>query len=126
MTTQLMAATSNNFLLPNATFFAELFAFVVILFVLYRWVLPPLNKALQERQGMIQKQVEDSEEAARRLRAAEERYQSALAEARTEAAKIRDAARADADRIRGWLREQAGPGAARIHQRGEEQPVAAR
>jgi F-type H+-transporting ATPase subunit b len=126
MTTQLMAQSSNNFLLPNATFFAELFAFVVILFVLYRWVLPPLNKALQERQGMIQKQVEDSEEAARRLRAAEERYQSALAEARTEAAKIRDAARADADRIRVELREQADQEVARIHQRGDEQLAAER
>ncbi len=126
MTTEVMAAASNNFLLPNATFFAELVAFALILFVLYRYVVPPLSKALRERQEMIQKQVEDSEEAARKLRAAEERYESALAEARTEAAKIRDAARADADRIRVELRERAEQEVARIRQRGEEQLAAER
>ena len=126
MTTEVMASASNNFLLPNATFFAELFAFALVLWVLYRYVVPPLSKALGERQQMVQKQVEDSEEAVRRLKAAEERYESALAEARTEAAKIRDAARADADKLRVELREQADQEVARIRQRGEEQLSAER
>jgi F-type H+-transporting ATPase subunit b len=126
MTTEVMAQASNNFLLPNATFFAELLAFVLILLVLYRWVVPPLSKAMRARQEMIQKQVEDSEEAGRRLRAAEERFESALAEARTEAAKIRDTARADADKLRVELRDQADQEVARIRARGEEQLAAER
>jgi F-type H+-transporting ATPase subunit b len=120
MRTTVLAA-SNNFLLPNGTFIAELIAFLIILFVLWRYVVPPLSKSLQQRQDMVQKQVEDAEEAKRQLKAAEERYDQALAEARTEAAKIRDSARADAERIREELREQANAEVERIRQRGQEQ-----
>ncbi|HEX4361269.1 MAG TPA: F0F1 ATP synthase subunit B, partial [Pseudonocardia sp.] len=112
---------ADNFLLPNGTIIAELVAFLIILFVLWKYVVPPLSKSLQDRQDMVQKQVEDAEGAARKLKAAEERYDKALAEARTEAAKIRDTARADGERIREELREQATSEVERIRQRGEEQ-----
>jgi F-type H+-transporting ATPase subunit b len=119
MRTTVLAA--NNFLLPNGTFIAELVAFLIILYVLWKYVVPPLSKSLQDRQDMIIKQVQDAEEAQRKLKAAEERYEQALAEARTEAAKIRDGARADGERIREELREQANSEVERIRQRGEEQ-----
>ncbi|MDT7601119.1 MAG: F-type H+-transporting ATPase subunit b [Pseudonocardiales bacterium] len=124
MRTTVLAA--DNFLLPNGTIIAELVAFLIILFVLWKYVVPPLNKSLQARQDMVQKQVEDSEEASRKLKGAEERYDQALAEARTEAAKIRDGARADGERIREELREQATAEVERIRQRGEEQLAAQR
>jgi ATP synthase F0 subunit b len=89
--------------------------------VLGRYVWPPLSRSLEQRQNMVQKQVEDAEEAARRFKQAEERYEEALAEARTEAAKIRDQARADGEHIREELREQANAEVERIRQRGEEQ-----
>jgi len=119
MRTTVLAA--DNFLLPNGTIFAELGAFLLILFVLWKYVVPPLSKSLQQRQDMVQKQVEDAEDAARKLKVAEERYNEALTEARTEAAKIRDNARADGERIREELREQANAEVERIRQRGEEQ-----
>lgn len=119
MRTTVLAA--DNFLLPNGTIIAELVAFLIILWVLWKYVVPPLSKSLQARQDMVQKQVEDSEQAQRKLKAAEERYDKALAEARTEAAKIRDTARADGERIREELREQATAEVERIRQRGEEQ-----
>jgi F-type H+-transporting ATPase subunit b len=121
MRTTVLAAESNNFLLPNGTFIAELVAFVIILYVLWKYVVPPLSKSLQERQEIVRKQVQDAEDAARRLQEAEERFNQALAEARTEAAKIRDGARADGERIRQELREQANAEVERIRQRGEEQ-----
>ncbi|HZZ51915.1 MAG TPA: F0F1 ATP synthase subunit B [Pseudonocardia sp.] len=121
MRTTVLAAGSNNFLLPNGTFIAELVAFLIILFVLWKYVVPPLSKSLQDRQDMVRKQVEDSEEASRKLKAAEERYDQALAEARTEAAKIRDTARADGERIREEMREQANAEVERIRHRGDEQ-----
>jgi F-type H+-transporting ATPase subunit b len=124
MRTTVLAA--DNFLLPNGTIIAELVAFLIILFVLWKYVVPPLSKSLQARQDMVQKQVEDSEEASRKLKGAEERYNQALAEARTEAAKIRDGARADGERIREELREQATAEVERIRQRGEEQLAAQR
>lgn len=110
-----------NFLVPDATFFAELVAFLIILFVLGRYVLPPIQKAIRERQEMIAKQVEDSEEAKTKLAEAEKAYQNALNEARTEAAQIRENARAEAQRTVEELRAQALEEQARIVARGEEQ-----
>jgi F-type H+-transporting ATPase subunit b len=121
MATRVLAQESNNFLLPNGTFIAELVAFLIILFVLWRYVVPPLSRSLEQRQNMVQKQVEDAENAARALKAAEERYEEALAEARKEAARIRDTARADGEQIRDELREQANAEVERIRLRGEEQ-----
>ncbi|MBB6373946.1 F-type H+-transporting ATPase subunit b [Pseudonocardia eucalypti] len=118
---QTTVLAADNFLAPNGTLIAELIAFLLILFVLWKYVVPPLTKSLQERQDMVQKQVEDAEDAKKQLKAATDRYEQALAEARNEAAKIREAARADGDRIREELREQANAEVARIQQRGEEQ-----
>ncbi|MGH3611068.1 MAG: F0F1 ATP synthase subunit B [Pseudonocardia sp.] len=116
-----LAQETNNFLLPNATIFVELALFLIILFVFSRWIVPPLTRALQDRQDMVRKQIEDSEESVRKLRLAQERYESALAQARGEAAKIRDDARAEAQRIREELREQADREVERIRRRGDEQ-----
>lgn len=114
-------AASENFLFPDATFLVELLLFVVILLVLNRWVVPPLTRAMRERQDMVRKQVEDSQEAVRQVQLAEQRYESALAEARGEAASIRDEARADAQRYRDELREQADREVERIRSHGAEQ-----
>jgi F-type H+-transporting ATPase subunit b len=112
---------NNNFLLPNLTIVVEVLAFLLILYILKRYVWPPLSKAMTDRQEMIRQQVVDSDEASRRLREAEERYESALAEARNEAARIRDDARADAQAIREEMREQATAEVERIRVRGAEQ-----
>jgi F-type H+-transporting ATPase subunit b len=109
------------FLLPNATILVELVIFLLILFVIWRYVVPPIRKATQERQEMIRRQVEESRQAKERLEQADAAYREALSEARTEAAKIRDEARAEAGRIKAELREQAEREVALIRQRGEEQ-----
>ncbi|HKC28171.1 MAG TPA: F0F1 ATP synthase subunit B [Jatrophihabitans sp.] len=119
MATQHVVA-EGNFLVPNATFIAELIAFLIILGVLARYVLPYVQKAMRERQEMIRKGVEDADEAARKLAEAERRYQEALTEARTEAAQIRENARAEAQRTVEDLRAQAREEQARIVARGEE------
>jgi F-type H+-transporting ATPase subunit b len=120
MATQHVVA-GGNFLVPDATFFAELVAFLLILWILGRYVLPPIQKAIRERQQMIAKQVEDSEEAKTKLAEAEKAYHNALNEARTEAAQIRENARAEAQRTVEELRAQALEEQARIIARGEEQ-----
>jgi ATP synthase F0 subunit b len=111
----------SNFLVPNATFIAELVAFVVILWVLYKYVVPPVQKAMRERQEMVRTQVEESRQAREQLEQAQAEYQRALGEARTEAAKIRESARADAQRIVDEARAQAQGEAERVRQRSEEQ-----
>jgi F-type H+-transporting ATPase subunit b len=109
-----------------ATLIAELVGFVVILFVLYRYVWPVLQKMVRDRQDTVQQQVEEAEKATRELEEAEGRLESAVAEARNEAARIRDDARADSQRIREELVEQAEREVERMKQRGEEQLAALR
>jgi F-type H+-transporting ATPase subunit b len=114
-----LAAT--NFLLPNATFIAELIAFLLILFIVWRYILPYIQKPMQERQDAIEQQMKDAEEAKQKLAEAESAYQNALKEARSEAAQIRESARAEAQRTIEELRKQAQEEAARIIARGDEQ-----
>ncbi len=111
----------NIFLLPDYTFFAELLAFVIILGIIAKYILPPLQKATRERQAIIEQQMEDADEAKAKLAEAERRLQEALSEARTEAAQIRENARAEAQRTVEDLRKQAQEESARIVARGEEQ-----
>jgi F-type H+-transporting ATPase subunit b len=121
MTHNLAAGGGDIFLLPNATFFVELLIFLLVLGVVWRYIVPPVKKAMNERQALIRRQIEESEKARKRLEEAEERYQQALNEARTEAAKIRETARADAQSIKEELREQADQEVSRIRERAEEQ-----
>jgi F-type H+-transporting ATPase subunit b len=117
----LAAKQGNNFLLPNWTFVAELVAFLLILGILARYVVPRIQTMMAARQEMVRKQVEDAEQARKQLAEAERRYQEALNEARTEAAQIRENARAEAQRTIEDLRQQAQEESARIVTRGEEQ-----
>jgi F-type H+-transporting ATPase subunit b len=108
------------------TLIAETVAFLIIVFVLYRYVWPLVKNMATDRQEAIQQQVDESEAAARRLAEAQRRLEAAVAEAREEAARIRDDARADAHRLREELKEQAEREVERIRQRGEEQLAAHR
>lgn len=112
---------ANNFLLPNATFIAEFVAFLIILAIIGRYILPRLQGPLRARQELIKQQMEDSDEAKQKLAEAEKKYQEALNEARSEAAQIRENARAEAQRTIEDLRQQAQEESARIVARGEEQ-----
>lgn len=112
---------NENFLVPNGTFVVELAIFLIILFVIWKYVVPPVKKAMTERQDMVRRQIEESRQTRERLEQADARYRELLAEARTEAAKIRDEARAEAGKIKAELREQAEREVAQIRQRGDEQ-----
>ena len=79
-----MVVGSENFLVPNATFFVELAAFLLVLFILGRYVLPRITKPMEERQATIRQALEDAEEAKRRAAEAEEEYERILARARAD------------------------------------------
>lgn len=119
--TVVLAAAQENPVLPNATFFAELFAFLIILFVLWKWVIPPIQRSMQERQDAIRSQFEESQRAKERLEATERDYREALAGARHEAARMREEAREQGASIIAEMREQARSESERIvanaHQR---------
>ncbi len=99
----------------------------VILYVLYRrLVVPRLEAMLAERQQTIQGGIERAEAMQAEAKAALDRYNVQLAEARTEAAQIREQARTEGQQILEELRVQAQEESARIVARGQEQIQAAR
>jgi F-type H+-transporting ATPase subunit b len=107
-------------------FIAELVGFVIIVFVLWRYVLPLITKMVKNRQDEVQRQVDEAEEATRKLQDAQGRFDNAVQQAEAEAARIRDDARADATRIREELIAQAEADVERMLQRGQEQLAAQR
>lgn len=119
-------AESNIFLLPNGTFFVELIIFFVVLFIMWRFVVPPITKAMADRQEMVRKQAEEAKQATEKFAEAQQRYQDLLGEARAEAAEIRDAGRAEGQRIIDELRQRANAEADQVIQRGADQLAAQR
>jgi len=88
--------------------------FVVILLFFWKFVLPRLNTMLDERAALIEGGIEKAEHAQAEATAALEKYTEQLAEARAEAARIREQAREEGTKILQELREQAHAEAARI------------
>jgi F-type H+-transporting ATPase subunit b len=98
---------SSNFLVPNATFFVELAAFLIVLYILGRYVLPRISKPLEERQATIRQALEDADEAKRRAAEAEVEYRRAINEARSQARAVVDEANKLADQMRSDKRQEA-------------------
>jgi F-type H+-transporting ATPase subunit b len=95
--------------------------FVALVYIFAKYISPQFEKAFKERRDAIEGGIARAEaaqlEAARTL----EQYQHQLADARGEAAQIRENARAEAQRIVEDLRTEAREESARILARGEEQ-----
>jgi F-type H+-transporting ATPase subunit b len=102
-------------------YITELIGFAAVLFVLGRWALPVINKAMTQRQNAIRQQLEEAEEAKRRLATAREEYERALAEARQEAERLEESAKEQADAIQAEMREQAQAEARRIVEQAHQQ-----
>jgi F-type H+-transporting ATPase subunit b len=98
-----------------------LIAFAILAYVLMKYVWPRMEATFEARRDAIEggiKRAEEAQEEAKRLLT---EYRQQLAEARTEAAQIRDNARAEGQRIIEEMRTTAQEESARIVQRGEEQ-----
>jgi F-type H+-transporting ATPase subunit b len=89
-------------------------AFVIILVVFWRVIIPRITKMLDERTEAIEGGIKKAEAAQEQAAAALDEYNKQLAEARAEASRIREQARADATAIGNEVREQASADAARI------------
>jgi F-type H+-transporting ATPase subunit b len=116
----------SNFLVPNGTFLVELAAFALLFYLLARYVIPPINRAMTARQDAIRKQFADLEQARGAANAAEEEFKAQIADARHEAARIREEAREQGAQIIAEMRQQAQTEAARIVENGHQQIAAER
>lgn len=98
---------TSNFLIPNGTFFFVLAIFLIVLGVIAKFVVPPIQKVLGERERMVAQTTAENRRAAELESAAEADYTAELAAARSEAAGIRDAARSEGREVVDEMRSQA-------------------
>jgi F-type H+-transporting ATPase subunit b len=101
--------SASIFLLPNGTFFIELVTVVVILLLMTKYILPPLNKALESRQEKIRESLAAADAAKAEAAAAGDERAQLLTAARDQAREIVAAAQATSDQVRA---ESAGRGQA--------------
>jgi F-type H+-transporting ATPase subunit b len=92
-------AKTNNFLIPNATFFVEIVVFVVILWFLAKNVFPRIIALLEQRQATIRQQFEEARQAKEDAEKARQDYQGALAETRREISRLREEANTERQQI---------------------------
>lgn len=101
-------------------------AFLAILAVLIWKVLPSVNRTLDERREAIQGNIEKADEAQNQAEALLDQYTAQLADARSEAAAIKEQAREEGKRIVAEHREQATVEAARVTAQAQAQIEAER
>src|SRR3954451_8393002 len=118
----ILAATDENPLLPPlGEIIIGLIAFGIVVLVLFKLVAPRFEQVFRARREAIEGGIERAETMQAEAKAALEQYRAQLAEARSEAAQIRDQARAEGQQILEELRTQAQEESARIVARGNEQ-----
>ncbi|MEV7798268.1 F0F1 ATP synthase subunit B [Microbacterium foliorum] len=88
--------------------------FLIILVVVWKVALPKFTAMLDKRSAAIEGNIAKADEAQKQAEAALEEYTRQLAEARTEAGEIREAAREDGKKIVAEAKEAASSEAARI------------
>jgi F-type H+-transporting ATPase subunit b len=112
---------TSNFLIPNGTFFFVLAIFLIVLGVIGKFVVPPIQKVLGEREKMVVKTTDDNRKASEQEAAADSDYRKEMGAARTEASGIRDEARAEGRKVLDEMRGRANEEAAAVLQQAAEQ-----
>jgi F-type H+-transporting ATPase subunit b len=123
----LAAETEHNPLIPPlGEIIIGLIAFGIVVLLWFKLLAPRFEQVFRARREAIEGGIERAEAMQAEAQAALEQYRAQLAEARSEAAQIRDQARAEGEQILQELRAQAQEESARIVARGEEQLAASR
>ena len=104
----------------------SLVVFIIVFLLFWKYVLPKFQEVLAEREDRIKGGIERAEVAQKEAKAALEKNNAELAEARHEAAEIREAARTRGKEIEAESRARAEEEARRIIESGEKQLLASR
>jgi ATP synthase F0 subunit b/ATP synthase F1 delta subunit len=104
-----------------STFFGQLAGFAAIVFLVWRYVVPPVRKMMTARQDTVRQQLKDATVAANRLKEASKAHEKAVEDAKSEAKQVVDEAKVDAERITEQLQAQAEIEAERINVQGARQ-----
>ena len=95
-----MMFAESVFLLPNGTFVVELVVVAVILYLVTKYLVPPINGALEARQEKIRTALEAADAARADAAASDDERQRILNEARDNAREIVASAQATADQVK--------------------------
>lgn len=106
-----------------STFIGQLIGFAVIVFIIWRYAVPPVRKMMAARQETVRTQLEESAIAARRLADADQFHAQRVEAGRVEAREIVDEASSDSVRIAELLRLQGGAESERVKQYGDQQVI---
>jgi F-type H+-transporting ATPase subunit b len=101
-------------------------AFLIVFVALWKMLMPRITKVLEERTDAIEGGIERAARAEADAERLAERYRAQLAEAKHEAARLREQSREEGAQIIAELREQAQAEAARITQAAQAQIAADR
>ncbi|MBV8863367.1 MAG: F0F1 ATP synthase subunit B/delta [Mycobacterium sp.] len=104
-----------------STFIGQLGGFVVIVFLVWRYAVPPVRRMMVDRQKLVRQQLDDAAAAAKRLKEASQAHAQAREDAKAEGKRITKDARADAERIAEQLRAQADVEVERVKTQGAKQ-----
>ncbi|OBA93491.1 F0F1 ATP synthase subunit B/delta [Mycobacteriaceae bacterium 1482268.1] len=104
-----------------STFIGQLVGFAVIVFLVWRYVVPPVRNMMKNQQETVRRQLEENSEAEQKVADADTEHAKALEEAKADAAKMIEEARHDAERIAEQLRAQADTELERIKIQGAQQ-----
>jgi F-type H+-transporting ATPase subunit b len=125
--TALLVPLQENPLVPHLSEVIAAIVFALLLtYLIGKFVVPRFEATYAERTAAIQGGLEKAEKAQEAADAALRQYNEQLAEARTEAARIREDAKSEGTQILAELREQAQGEVARIRAQAEAQLEAER
>ena len=96
-------------------------AFSVLFFFMWKWVLPRVNTALEQRRERIQGEMENAERAKREADEMVARYQEQIRDAKSDAGRIIDEARKTAESMRKDLMEKAEEEARQVVARAQDE-----
>lgn len=104
-----------------STFIGQLVGFAVIVFLLWKYVVPPVRTMMKNQQETVRNQLADHAEAEKKVADADKEHARALEEAKAEAAKVIEEARHDAEKIAEQLSAHADAELERIKTQGAQQ-----
>ena len=117
-----MADQSGIFDLPNTSLiFWEIITFLILLFLLWRYVYPPIRDQIRRRQSEIDRAIDEAQKTRAEARELLAEYRRQIEEARVEARRILDEARKQGEAQRERTKQEAREEGERIIQRAREE-----
>jgi F-type H+-transporting ATPase subunit b len=108
-------------LFNTSLIFWEIVTFAILLFLLYRYVYPPIRDQIQRRQSEIEQAIDEAQKTRSEARELLAEYRRQIEEARGEARQILDEARKQGEAARERARREAREEGDRIIQRAREE-----